>query len=135
VDDTYSDFADEFPATEVIGTGLSSIQPSWVPPNLRFEIKDATLPRTFPESTFDFIRMRYLFGPIADWSALFRAASSACAPGGWVESFEVEVDYISDDETVKPDSASAMWGHICREAGRRWGGRLPSYWTSYRGRA
>lgn len=30
-----SDFADEFPSAEVIGTDLSPIQPSWVPPNLK----------------------------------------------------------------------------------------------------
>lgn len=29
-----SDFADEFPNTRVIGTDISPIQPSWVPPNL-----------------------------------------------------------------------------------------------------
>lgn len=118
---THSDFADEFPNTEIIGTDLSPIQPGWVPPNVRFEIEDATLPWTFPESTFDFIHMRYLFGSIADWSALFREAFSACAPGGWVESLEVEVDYVSDDGTVKPDSAMATWGCMCREAGPKMG--------------
>lgn len=34
------DFADEFPDTEVIGTNVSPIQPSWVPPNVKFEIDD-----------------------------------------------------------------------------------------------
>ena len=92
-----------------------------MPPNVRFEIEDATLPWTFPESTFDFIHMRYLFGSVGDWSALFREAFSACAPGGWVESLEVEVDYVSDDGTVKPDSAMAMWGRMCREAGPKMG--------------
>lgn len=31
---SHSDFADEYPDTEVIGTDVSSIQPGWVPPNL-----------------------------------------------------------------------------------------------------
>lgn len=31
----HSDFADEYPETEVIGTDISPIQPSWIPPNLR----------------------------------------------------------------------------------------------------
>lgn len=30
-----SDFADEFPDCKVIGTDVSPIQPSWVPPNLK----------------------------------------------------------------------------------------------------
>lgn len=32
---TTSDFADEFPNAEVIGTDVSPIQPSWIPPNLK----------------------------------------------------------------------------------------------------
>ena len=32
--DMPSDFADEYPNTEVIGTDISPIQPTWVPPNL-----------------------------------------------------------------------------------------------------
>lgn len=31
------DFADEYPNATVIGTDLSPIQPTWVPPNVRFE--------------------------------------------------------------------------------------------------
>ncbi|KAI1055889.1 hypothetical protein LB506_009162 [Fusarium annulatum] len=37
------DFADEFPGFEVTGTDISPIQPSFVPPNLKFEIDDCTL--------------------------------------------------------------------------------------------
>jgi len=92
-----------------------------VPPNVRFEIDDCTQPWTWPENTFDFIHMRYLFGSISDWSALIQEAYTACAPGGWVQTAEVEVDYISDDGTVKPDSAMAMWGHMCRVAGPKMG--------------
>jgi hypothetical protein len=33
--DTHRDFADEYPNAEVIGTDISPIQPSWVPPNLK----------------------------------------------------------------------------------------------------
>ena len=32
------DFADQFPSASVIGTDLSPIQPSWVPPNLQFQV-------------------------------------------------------------------------------------------------
>ncbi|KAJ5739364.1 hypothetical protein N7533_012148 [Penicillium manginii] len=38
------DFADSYPGTEVVGTDLSPIQPSWVPPNLRFIVDDAESP-------------------------------------------------------------------------------------------
>lgn len=33
--DSGSDFADEYPNCEVIGTDLSPIQPTWIPPNLK----------------------------------------------------------------------------------------------------
>ena len=92
-----------------------------MPPNVRFEIDDCTQPWTWPENTFDFIHMRYLFGSISDWSALIREAYAACAPGGWVQTAEVEVDYISDDGSVRPDSAMAIWGHMCRVAGPKMG--------------
>ena len=31
-----------FPGCTVIGTDISPTQPTWIPPNLKFEIKDAT---------------------------------------------------------------------------------------------
>ncbi|KAK3331834.1 S-adenosyl-L-methionine-dependent methyltransferase [Cercophora scortea] len=115
------DFADLYPGASVTGTDLSPIQPTWVPPNVRFEIDDATQPWTWPENHFDFVHLRYLFGSISDWPELFRQAFFVCAPGGWVESGECEVDFISDDGTVEPDSALATWGRMCSEAGKKIG--------------
>jgi hypothetical protein len=64
---SYSEFADRYPNTEVIGTDLSPCQPQWVPPNLRFEIDDTVVqPWARKEDYFDFIHMRYLFGAIKD---------------------------------------------------------------------
>lgn len=40
-DTCHSDFADESPSAEVIGTDVSPIQPNWVPPNVKFELDDA----------------------------------------------------------------------------------------------
>lgn len=45
-----SDFGDEFPSAEVIGTDISPIQPSWVPPNVKLYVLQGmppfqTLPR------------------------------------------------------------------------------------------
>ena len=37
------DMADEYPACQVIGTDLSPVQPTWVPPNCRFEVDDFEL--------------------------------------------------------------------------------------------
>lgn len=32
------DFADEYPDCQVVGIDLSPVQPSWIPPNCRFEV-------------------------------------------------------------------------------------------------
>ncbi|EEU36135.1 uncharacterized protein NECHADRAFT_72861 [Fusarium vanettenii 77-13-4] len=113
------DFADEFSATEVIGTDLSPIQPSWVPPNLKFEIEDCTRPWTFRPDTFDYIHMRYLVGSVKDWNGLFEQAFLACKPGGWVESFEGVPVMQSDDGSVSDDSAMAGWGKTFIKAGKK----------------
>jgi SAM-dependent methyltransferase len=65
------DFADQFPSTEVTGTDISPIQPSFVPPNLKFEIDDAQLDWTYPSDHFDFVHLRCLMGSISDWPRLY----------------------------------------------------------------
>lgn len=115
------DFADENPQAEVIGTDISPIQPSWVPPNLKFEIEDFTQAWTFPPESFDYVHMRYLYGSVPDWHALFREAYRVCRPGGWVESFEASPMIYSDDGTVGDTSALAEWGKFFLEGGKKLG--------------
>lgn len=63
---TPSNMADKFPSAKVIGTDLAPTQPSWVPPNLEFQIDDCQLDWTFEPESFDFIHIRYLQGSIED---------------------------------------------------------------------
>lgn len=96
------DFADSYPSAEVIGTDLSPIQPSWVPPNLRFLVDDAESPWLFSASRpFDFIHARDLGGAIADWPRLLRQAYGHLRPGGWIELQEFEVTLRSDDDSLR----------------------------------
>lgn len=115
------DFADAHPDAEVIGTDISPIQPSWIPPNLQFQIDDCTQDWTFPPNTFDYVHMRYLVGSIADWHALFAQAFAALAPGGHLESLEGSPSMESDDGTVDPRSAMGQWGRFFLEGGRATG--------------
>ncbi|EXK83574.1 hypothetical protein FOQG_12100 [Fusarium oxysporum f. sp. raphani 54005] len=118
------DYADEHPNTAVIGTDLSAVQPDWVPPNLKFEIDDCTKPWTWNANTFDFVHMRYLFGAIRDWTALFKEAYNAVKPGGWVESCESEPMTHSDDGTVTNDGSTALggtWDKMFIEGGKATG--------------
>ncbi|RTE68271.1 hypothetical protein BHE90_017352 [Fusarium euwallaceae] len=115
------DFADEFPSATVIGTDLSPIQPSWIPPNLTFEIEDCNLTWTFEPDSFDYVHLRYLFGSITDWNALFSNAYRVCKPGGWVESYEPTVVAESDDDTIPPGSAHSEWGKFFIEGAKKMG--------------
>ncbi|KAG6159440.1 hypothetical protein E4U51_007714 [Claviceps purpurea] len=112
------EFADQFPNASVVGTDLSPCQPQWVPPNLCFEIDDATLEWTWNDNHFDFIHMRYIVGGIQDWKALLKEAYRCCAPGGWVESFEYEPEICSDDGTTELEPVFASYGELFREAGK-----------------
>jgi len=70
------DFADEFPFAAVTGTDLSPIQPSWVPPNVRFEIEDFNDEWTFRANYFDYIHLKCLFGSVGDWPKLYQQVYS-----------------------------------------------------------
>ncbi|KAI1472596.1 S-adenosyl-L-methionine-dependent methyltransferase [Daldinia caldariorum] len=116
------DFADQFPHAQVIGTDLSPMQPLWVPPNVRFELEDCTQPWSWPESYFDFVHLRYLFGAIPDWDELLRQAYRVTRPGGWVQSCETECIIKCDDGSVPPDSAMVtFWNKIYSEIGAKLG--------------
>jgi SAM-dependent methyltransferase len=91
--------ADEFPSAVVVGTDLSPIQPTWVPPNCQFYVDDAESQWAFHDP-FDFIHGRALCGGIADWPKFYREALNNLKPGGWMEMQEHECWLNSDDDTI-----------------------------------
>ena len=123
----FSDFADEFPNAEVIGTDISPIQPTWVPPNVKFELEDCNQEWSFDENTFDFVNMRHLGGSVDDWYALFRNAYRVAKPGGYVESYCSSSHFLSDDGSVKKGSALDQWGIVFREGTKKLGRTFSVY--------
>ncbi|KAK3948125.1 S-adenosyl-L-methionine-dependent methyltransferase [Pseudoneurospora amorphoporcata] len=115
------DFADRYPNCNVVGTDISPIQPSWVPPNLRFEIDDATKEWTFKEDFFDFIHIMFLNGCCGNWADIYKEAYRCCKPGGWIEHYDVSPLVLSDDGTVLEGSAMDQYGKVFREAGKKVG--------------
>lgn len=89
------DFADEIPNAEV-GTDVTPIQPSWVPPNVKFQLEDCNQEWTWPDNTFDFVNLRYLVGVVDDWYALFHNAYRVTKPGAYVECFIPSSHFLSD---------------------------------------
>lgn len=106
---------------QVIGTDISPIQPGWVPPNVFFEMEDATQAWTFEENSFDFVHIRYLFGAIPDWDELFRQAYRVLKPGGYIETFEADALVFSEDGTVTDGSPLDQWGKVFKEGGKKFG--------------
>ncbi|KKA28523.1 hypothetical protein TD95_004603, partial [Thielaviopsis punctulata] len=115
------DFADMYPQANVIGTDLSPIQPSWVPPNLRFELDDAQKPWAYPDNYFDFIHMRVLLGSIRDWPALYAEIFRCLKPGGWFEHYDFSYVPKSDDGSVEAGSGWIEYSKALHEAGEKMG--------------
>ncbi|KAK1781455.1 S-adenosyl-L-methionine-dependent methyltransferase [Copromyces sp. CBS 386.78] len=115
------DFADEFPTCNVVGTDISAIQPNWVPPNLQFDIDDASKTWTYPDNHFDYVHIRWLSGTMKDWASLYKEAYRCTKPGGWIEHLDCGPSMVCLDGTMPKDSAIAQWGHIWTEVERKTG--------------
>ncbi|KAL1994793.1 hypothetical protein VTN49DRAFT_980 [Thermomyces lanuginosus] len=94
------DFADEHPDAEVIGCDLSPIQPTLVPPNLKFFVDDIESEWAEENNPFDFIHARYLTGSIRDFERLIEQCYRSVKPGGWVEFQDWDVYPNSPDGSV-----------------------------------
>ncbi|KAK1775503.1 LOW QUALITY PROTEIN: S-adenosyl-L-methionine-dependent methyltransferase [Copromyces sp. CBS 386.78] len=93
------DVADKFPNCSVIGTDISPIQPSWVPPNLCYEIDDASKEWAHKDNHFDFVHIRWLTSAIKDWIAVYKEAYRCLKPGGWIEHMDCSGQAISEDDS------------------------------------
>jgi SAM-dependent methyltransferase len=111
------DFADEHPESEVIGTDLSPIQPTWVPPNAKFYIDDAESDWVYdPADHFDLIHVRTLSGAILDWDRLTQQCYANLNPGGWLEFQEPVALCECDDDTIEKATAMLHWQELCHSA-------------------
>ncbi|KAE9378826.1 methyltransferase, partial [Stipitochalara longipes BDJ] len=119
------DFADEFPTTTVIGTDLSPIQPSFVPPNCTFFLEDSEVEWAFgPDDAFDYIHGRAMGGSIRDWKELFEKIYKHLKPGGWVEIQEYETWCQPDDPKDESPPYLMKWLKSINEASEAFGKKL-----------
>ncbi|TGZ77589.1 S-adenosyl-L-methionine-dependent methyltransferase [Ascodesmis nigricans] len=99
------DFGDRHPASEVIGTDLMPLQPSWTYPNVRFELDDLEKTWTWKKGYFDFIHARMISMGIRDYPRLVSQMFRHSAPGARVEIAEHPLDGpYCDDGTVPANS-------------------------------
>ncbi|KAK4541438.1 hypothetical protein LTR36_008039 [Oleoguttula mirabilis] len=98
------EMGDLYPSATIIGTDLSKIQPSWVPPNVSFEIDDFDDEWTYGAATFNLIHNRFNSTAVSDWPALSRKCFDALAPGGYLELVDLTNPPQSDDDTMPENS-------------------------------
>ncbi|CZS73578.1 unnamed protein product [Fusarium graminearum] len=116
------DMADKFPSAEVIGVDISPTQPSWIPPNLKFQIDDAQLDWTFEPDSFDFIHIRYMHGAFDDWHRLYRQMFKALKPGGWFQHIEPDIHLKCDNAaSVAENETFRQWAQLFYDAGDKIG--------------
>jgi len=99
---------DEFPNAEVLGNDLSAVQPSWVPPNVKFEIDDIESP-WLHGTPFDFIFCRYMTACILDWPGLVKNVYNNLTPGGWAEFQDFDLLYYSEDGSLTDSHDTLKW--------------------------
>ncbi|KAJ6438995.1 glycoside hydrolase family 76 [Purpureocillium lavendulum] len=118
VGDWAIEMGDLFPASTVIATDLSPIQPENVPPNVFFYVEDSGqrltwLTRRDPwefSHKFDYIHTRYTVGCWDSYETqIAQQAFNAPEYGGWFESQELDSPLCCDDGTLSPDDPVALW--------------------------
>ncbi|TDZ18530.1 Secondary metabolism regulator LAE1 [Colletotrichum orbiculare MAFF 240422] len=102
--------AEVFPNAKITGNDLSAIQPSWVPPNVQFEIDDVESPWA-NSAKYDFIYCRYMLGCISDWPKLVSNAYENLEEDGWVEFQDYDLTHYSDDGTLTADHETLKWAN------------------------
>lgn len=109
------EMARQHPRAKIMGVDMSAaLLPTSVPPNVVFEVEDATEPWHREKDSLDFVHMRNLVGGgVPDWRSLFRQAYLHLKPGGAVEFSEARTRYFDlvdggvDEPKGKSSSSSS----------------------------
>ncbi len=65
--------------------------------------------------------MRYLAAAIVDWPKLIRQAFEHTKPGEWAEFQDFDVDYYSEDGSLKPEQNIKKWITTLLDAAKGFG--------------
>jgi len=102
------EMADEHPNINILGNDLSPIQSQWLPPNVKFEVDDVESP-WMHQDHFDYVFCRYMTACIKDWPKLVENIKNSLVPGGYAEFWDFDLQYYSDDGSLKEDSYIIKW--------------------------
>ncbi|RQM04560.1 hypothetical protein DH86_00004211 [Scytalidium sp. 3C] len=101
--------ADRYPSATVEGVDLSAIQPTYVPPNLKFIVDDIEGEWIYPPNSMDYIHMRHVAQTIRNKPQLLERAYEALKPGGYFEFQEILYYPYCDDGTMTDPYAFKDW--------------------------
>jgi trans-aconitate methyltransferase len=118
------EMGDTHPQAEFLGNDLSPIQPSWVPPNVSFEVDDIESRWAFGRP-FDFVFSRALTCAVSDWPRLVKQAYDNVKPGGWVEFQDFDITFYSEDGSYSQESDAAKYMSLLTTSARQ-AGKEPS---------
>ncbi|RFU28013.1 hypothetical protein B7463_g8319, partial [Scytalidium lignicola] len=113
--------ADRYPSAEVIGTDISPVQPTMVPPNLTFEVDDLEAEWLYRPGTFDLVHVRFMFIAIKDYPAMLDQAYKTLKPGGYVELSELGVTPQAMNTNYPPPLQIFRWLDLYDEAMKKMG--------------
>ncbi|KAH7381937.1 S-adenosyl-L-methionine-dependent methyltransferase [Cadophora sp. MPI-SDFR-AT-0126] len=131
------EFAQLYPSCTVLGTDLSPIQPSFVPPNCQFRIDDAEEEWIFSQP-FDYIHGRALVSCFRDPPSVITSIFANLTPGGYFEFQDPIMPLKSIDGSLTGTSLD-LFQKSCMEAaeklGRPWtnGKNYGSYYWATNG--
>nr|POE78488.1 secondary metabolism regulator lae1 [Quercus suber] len=117
------EFAELHPECQIVGTDLSPIQPTMVPPNVEFLIDDITSEWLYPQK-FDYIHSRMITIAIKDWSKLVDEIWKNLKPGGWIEFQEYHAPFCCDDGTFELGPQFELWNRSVYKAAALAGTKL-----------
>ncbi|KAF5668172.1 hypothetical protein FHETE_5438 [Fusarium heterosporum] len=96
------DMGEKYPSAEVLGLDLSPIQPTWVPPNVKFLVDDIE-DEWLNGDDFDFIHLRNMIPILKSPALLLKQAYANMRPGAWVELQDLDSQVHSDDDSIPQD--------------------------------
>ncbi|KAF9634817.1 S-adenosyl-L-methionine-dependent methyltransferase [Lasiodiplodia theobromae] len=99
------EMGEAYPSAAVEGVDLSPIQPTWVPPNVKFTVDDIEAPWLHPADHFDYVHARHGVEAFKDYPAVLKQAYKHLRPGGWMELQEFEYMPYADDDSMPPNYA------------------------------
>ncbi|KAK0658353.1 Secondary metabolism regulator LAE1 [Lasiodiplodia hormozganensis] len=97
------EMGEQYPSALVQGVDLSPIQPTWLPPNVKFLVDDAEAPWVYPTDYFDLVHARHTVQAFRNYLGMLKQAHRHLRPGGWVELHEMNYTPSCDDGSMPDD--------------------------------